>query len=93
MGPHRLIIFIDIMDPQGKTVYIIITSKAQNKNLWSKAKSCCDGGSISIGTIVAIMAPHPITQFYNNDIPVIYCDGGLVIDKEPENVIEIKNQQ
>ena len=64
------------MDPQGQTVYIIITSTAQNKNLWSKTRDICDDGTIKVGTIVGIMAPHTITQRYNNDIPVIHCDGG-----------------
>ena len=76
---------MDIMDPQVQTAYIIITQK----KLWSKARSCHDDGTISIGTFVSIMAPHPITKFYNNAIPVIYCDGGLVVVQEPENVIEI----
>ena len=55
IGPQRLLLFMDIMDLQGLTVYIISTGKSRNKNLWSKARSCCDDGSISIGTIVAIL--------------------------------------
>ena len=90
MGQYRLLLFVNKMDPQSKTVYIISTSNVQNKNLWSKARSCCDDGSISIDTIVGIMSPHPITTFYNNDIPVIYCDGGLLVVQEPGNLIEIK---
>ena len=30
MGPNRLLLFLDMMDPLGNTVYIISTSKAQN---------------------------------------------------------------
>jgi hypothetical protein len=30
LGPHRLLLFMDVMDPQGQTVYIISTSTAQN---------------------------------------------------------------
>ena len=62
IGTHRLLLIIYIMDPQGQTVYIISTSIAQNKNLWSKTRGICNDGTISIGTIVGIIAPYTITQ-------------------------------
>ena len=31
LGPHRLLLFMDVMDPQGQTVYIISISTAQKK--------------------------------------------------------------
>ena len=90
LGPHRLSLFMDVMDPQGQTVYIISNSTAQNKNLWTKTRGIRDDGTITIGTIVGIMAPHPITQRYNNDIPVVFCDGGLVVVQDPGTLDEIK---
>jgi hypothetical protein len=89
LGPHRLLLFMDVMDSQGYIVYIISTSTAQNKNLWTKTRDFCDDGTITIGTIVGIMAPHPITQRYNNDIPVIHCDGGLVVVQDPGTLDKI----
>jgi hypothetical protein len=83
LGPHRLLLFMDVMDPQGQTVYIISTSTAQNKNLLTETRDIRDDGTITIGKIVGIMAPHPITQRYNNDIPVIHYDGGLVVVQDP----------
>lgn len=79
LGSHRLFLCMDVLSTKGHTVYLTFNTVSENKNLWAKTQSLRDGGKFTVGCCFAILAPRPITQKYNNDIPLVYTDGSLIL--------------
>ena len=79
LGSHRLFLCMDVMSKNGETVYLTFNTTSENKNMWSKAMELRDNGVFSIGTCFAVLAPRRVVQKYNNDVPLVYTDGGIVI--------------
>lgn len=89
LGNHRLLLCMDIFSKQGQTVYMINNNVSENRNFWSKAISLRDNGTFTIGTIFAVLAPRRITEKYNNDVPLVQSNGGIVVMKDTTNLPRI----
>ena len=77
---YRLFLFRDLSSKERQVCYII-EGKAQNDKLWRRFSQLCDDGNISIGTIISVLNPKPITQWYINDIPIVEVPGGCIVNK------------
>ena len=89
LGNHRLFLCMDVFSKQGQTVYMINNKTSENTHFWSKALSLRDNGQFSIGTIFAVLAPKRITEKYNNDVPLVYTNGGIVVMKDTNTLPRI----
>ena len=86
LGSHRLFLCMDLNSSDGQTVYLIHTKYSDNKNLFSKMIEKRDDGSITIGSLFAILTPHAIVSRYSNDVPMLTCNGGMILCNTPHNL-------
>ena len=85
---YILLLFRDVSSKEGQVVYIIENNN-QNDKLWNKYTLLRDNGVVTIGTYITILNPLPITNWFYNQIPMIECRGGCIVNKQPEIVMEI----
>ena len=90
LGNHRLFLCMDIFSKQGQTVYMINNNVSENRHFWSKALSLRDNGQFTIGTIFAVLAPKRITEKYNNDVPIVHTNGGIVVMNDTNTLPRIE---
>ena len=77
---------MDLNSSDGQTVYLIHTKYSDNKNLFSKMIEKRDDGSITIGSLFAILTPHAIVSRYSNGVPMLTCNGGMILCNTPHNL-------
>ena len=85
---YRLLLFRDLMSPDGKVVYMI-DGKHMNEKMWTRYPLLRDNGTVTIGTYVGLMNPRPINQWFCNVIPIIESRGSCFVMKPPGCVASI----
>ena len=93
LGSHRLFLCMDVLSTKGHTVYLTFNTVSENKNLWAKTQSLRDGGKFTIGCCFAILAQRPITQKYNNDIPLVYANGSVILLENKTDLPQVPAQK
>ena len=86
IGNHRLFLCMGVMSKTGNVVYIFFNTTSENKNLWSKAIKLRDNEEFTIDTVFAVLRPKIFTEKYNDDMPLVYTDGGIVIVNNSSNL-------
>lgn len=77
---NRLFLFWDINSPTGEVVYLF-EGNGENEILWTNEYR--DNGVISIGTIITLVRPKPISGYLGNEIPITRSDFTSVVMKTP----------
>lgn len=86
---YRLFLFRDLLSLDGKVVYMV-EGKSMNDKLWTRYPLLRDNGVLTIGTYIAIINPHPINQWFCNEIPIVECRGGCYVMKAPGAMASVK---
>ena len=66
----RLLLCMDPNTVDGQTVYIV-QGRGISMNLWSKNANYRDDGTITVGSVLAIISPKPITKLLANEVPIL----------------------
>ena len=77
----RLFLCLDPNSSSGKTVYLV-QGRGIGTNLWAKNASVRDDGTLTIGSVVAVHNPKPITKLLANDVPILEYNLSLILMKQ-----------
>ena len=85
---YRLFLFRDLSCRKGQVVYVV-ESKNMNDKFWNRFSQLRDNGVVSIGTVVGVINPLPISTWFSNDIPILESRSGCIVFQPPSRVIDI----
>ncbi len=85
---YRLFLFRDASSKDGQVVYMV-EGKNRNDKLWTRNPMRRDDGTVTIGTYICVMNPHPILSTWCNEIPIIECRGSAFVMRSPPSVMEV----
>ena len=68
------------------TIIYLMETKNSNKALFDRNLELRDNGTITIGTFVRIIAPQPIEDYMNGDIPLVKTTGSLIVLVRPRQM-------
>jgi len=60
----------------------LVQGRGIGTNLWAKNASVRDDGTLTIGSVVAVHNPKPITKLLANDVPILEYNLSLILMKE-----------
>ena len=83
--------FVDFSESEGKLLVYLMESPSLNKktNLWLNNVELRDNGVISIGTIMRIISPLPVSSYLRGDIPLIQTQYPAIVLKKPRTYLEV----
>ena len=76
-------------DASGELVYFMQGENNVNKSLFLRENKWRDNGILTIGTYFRILAPEYITQYMNNEVPMITTTKPAIIMKQPNTVSSV----
>ena len=76
----RLLLCMDPRSKFGDTVYIV-QGRGISTNLWVKNANIRDNGILSIGSLIAIFCPKPITKLLANEVPIVETNMSALVLK------------
>ena len=87
----RLILYCVFSESEGNILVYLMESpsKNQNTNLWLHNVELRDNGVISIGTILRIFSPLPVTSYLRGDIPILESHHPAIILSQPTRYLEV----
>ena len=79
----RLFLMRIIGTESDKLCYVMETRNVNN-SLWDRNVELKDNGTITIGTVVRVLAPLPIQNLMSGDIPMIETTFPIIVMKHPQ---------
>ncbi len=76
-------------DASGELVYFVQGENNTNKNLFLRENKWRDDGTLTIGTYFRVLAPEYITQYLNNEVPMIVTTRPAILMKRPQSVPKV----
>ena len=77
------------MSDSDRVIYLIEGKYGENKKLWKKDVTLSYNGVISVGRCFTLVCPDKITNYIQNDIPIVSIDGGFIVLNDPNYFKEI----
>ena len=87
----RLILCRVFSESEGNLLVYLMESplKNQNTNLWLHNIELRDNGVISIGTILRIVSPLPVTSYLRGDSPILESHQPAIVLHQPARYLEV----
>ena len=76
-------------DASGDLVYFMQGENNVNKSLFLRENKWRDNGTLTIGTYFRVLAPEYITQYLNNELPMIMSTRPAILMKRPVSVPKV----
>ena len=91
----RMLMCRDLSCKKGRVLYLIegksgaMAEENQSNKLWLKDGSLKSNGVVSVGRSFTLLAPNPIENYIQNDVPIVKVSGGIVALKDPKRFDEV----
>ena len=76
----RLFLCMNPLSKRGQTLYIA-EGRGVSSYLWNKVSNMRDDGFVSVGSVLAIPCPLPITKLLGNDVPLLETNASCIVMK------------
>ena len=76
-------------DASGELVYFMQGENNTNKTLFLRENKWRDNGTLTIGTYFRVLAPEYISQYLNNEVPMIVTTRPAILMKRPVSVPKV----
>ena len=87
----RLLLCRIYSESEGNLLVYLMESPSLNKNtnLWLNNVELRDNGVITVGTIMRIISPLPVSSYLRGDIPLIETQHPAIVLKNPRTYLEV----
>ena len=87
----RLILCRVFSESEGSILVYLMESPSRNQktNLWLHNVELRDNGVISIGTILRIVSPLPVSSYLRGDIPILESHQPAIVLHQPSRYLEV----
>jgi hypothetical protein len=76
-----------------RSLVYIMQARNSNEDLWKLDIELRDNGTLTIGSIFRMIAPHFVEKYVNNEIPLLVSQLPVIIMKPPRTMEEVTIQQ
>ena len=85
----RLSLVRIVTEEEGNMVCYLMETSDKNKDLWMRNPTLHDDGAITIGTVICIISPEPITRLMADDIPMLETRLPVIVMKRPKELFQV----
>lgn len=90
--PYTRLILCRVFSPEeGNALVYLMESPSKNKNtnLWLNNVELRDNGIVTVGTILRIVSPLPVTSYLRGDIPILQSNQPAIVLEKPITYLEV----
>jgi hypothetical protein len=85
----RLILVRIVTEEESNMVCYLMETSDKNKDLWMRNPTLRDDGAITIGTVIRIISPEPVTRLMAGDIPMLETRLPVIVMKRPRELFQV----
>ena len=85
----RLILVRIVTEEESNMVCYLMETSDKNKDLWMRNPTLRDDGAITIGTVIRIISPEPVTRLMADDIPMLETRLPVIVMKRPRELFQV----
>jgi hypothetical protein len=85
----RLILVRIVTEEESDMVCYLMETPDKNRDLWMRNPTLRDDGAITIGTVIRIISPEPITRLMADDIPMLETRLPVIVMKRPRELFQV----
>ena len=85
----RLILIRIVTEEESNMLCYLMETSEKNKDLWMRNPTLRDDGAITIGTVIRIISPEPVTRLMADDIPMLETRLPVIVMKRPREFFAI----